>query len=166
MYFIYHGFIKTKEMKLMVKRVLSVVGVFFLYFLVMFIGTMGFQFLVEGRFSLTEYQLFHYSGTFGIAVVALFAVWFNHVKGISTDLDSRKDRSFIKMIVVAVFSVCIGTILFDSFVGFLLNGILPITEDVALDKTAFDYIVAILIGFDILLHIHTDPEVFLISFYI
>jgi membrane protease YdiL (CAAX protease family) len=79
-------------------------------------------------------------------VVALFAVWFNHVKGISTDLDSRKDRSFIKMIVVAVFSVCIGTILFDSFVGFLLNGILPITEDVALDKTAFDYIVAILIA--------------------
>lgn len=130
----------------MVKRVLSVVGVFFLYFLVLLIATIGFQFLVEGRLPLTEDQFFHYSGSFGITVAALLTVWFSHAKGISKDLDSRKDRSFIKMIVVAVFSVCIGTILLDSFTGFLLNGILPITKDVVHDKTAFDYIVAILIA--------------------
>ena len=114
MYLIYHGFIKTKEMKQMVKRVLSVVGVFFLYFLVLLIATIGFQFLVEGRLPLTEDQFFHYSGSFGITVAALFTVWFSHAKGISKDLDSRKDRSFIKMIVVAVFSVCIGTILLET----------------------------------------------------
>ena len=130
----------------MVKRVLSVVGVIFLYFFVFFIGILGFQVLGEGRLPLTEEQLNHYSGTFGTVVTVLFVVWFSHVKGISKDLELRKDRSFIKMIVVAVFSVCIGMILFNSFVGFLLNRIFPITEDVALDKTAFDHIVVILIS--------------------
>ena len=130
----------------MVKRVLSVVGVIFLYFLIMFIGTMGFQILGEGRLPLTADQFINYSAEVGKVMTALFAVWFSHKKGISKDLDSRKNRSFIKMIVVAVFSICIGRIFFESFVGFVLNGILPVTEDIAPNKTVFDYIVAILIA--------------------
>ena len=130
----------------MVKRVLSVVGVIFLYFLVFFIGILGFQVLGEGRLPLTEEQLNHYSGTFGTVVTVLFVVWFSHVKGISKDLELRKDRSFIKMIVLAVFAVCVVEILADSLVGFVLNGILPVTEDIAPNKTVFDHIVAILIA--------------------
>ena len=49
----------------MVKRVLSVVGVFFLYFLVFFIGTIGFLLWSEGKFSITEEQFYNYGTCFG-----------------------------------------------------------------------------------------------------
>lgn len=130
----------------MVKRVLSVIGVIFLYFFIMFVGTIGFQLIGEGRLPLSEDKILDYSGTFGTALAALLSGFFSHVKGISKDLDSRREKSFSAMIAGAALAVCIVPILADSFLGILLNGILPIAEDISRDKTIFDYVVVILIA--------------------
>ena len=147
MYLIYHGFIKSKgEKKLMIKRILSVIGVIFLHFLIMFIGTIGFQILGEGRLPLSEDQIMHYSATFGTAFAALFACWFSHVNRTSGDLDLRREKNFFKMLAASVLAVCIVPILADSFLGLFLNGIFPIADDVSPEKTLFDYITVILIA--------------------
>ncbi len=130
----------------MVKRVLSVVGVFFLYFLVFFIGAIGFLLWSEGKFSITEEQFYNYGTCFGKVVTALFVVWFSHVKGISKDLDSRRNRRFIKMIGVAILFVCIVKIMAQSFIGVLLSGILSTHCNVSYEKTIIDYIDIILLA--------------------
>ena len=130
----------------MVKRVLLVVGVIFLHLFIMFLATIMFQLLGERLFPFIKEQIIEYSGIFGTVAAALFAVFFSRAKGISKDMDVRKERRVSEMIAAAVLSVCIVPIVADSLVGILFNSVLPIEDDLLRNKTLFDYIDAILIA--------------------
>lgn len=113
----------------MVKRVLSVIGVIFLHLFIMFLATIIFQLLGERLFPFIKEQIIEYSGAFGTVVTAVFAAFFLRAKGISKDMDVRKERRVSEMIAAAVLSVCIVPIVADSLVGILFNSILPIEKE-------------------------------------
>ena len=115
----------------MIKRAFSVVGVFLLCVIILGVGTLGFQFAAEG-WNLSENLLYAYSGTFGIACAALFMGIFTHVKKIGSDMEERKEKSIPKMIMVAIFTVCLIPILADSFLGMALNRFVPIAPNISI----------------------------------
>lgn len=113
----------------MMKKILSVIGVIFLHLFIMFLATIMFQLLGERLFPFIKEQIIEYSGAFGTVVTAVFAAFFLRAKGISKDMDVRKERRVSEMIAAAVLSVCIVPIVADSLVGILFNSILPIEKE-------------------------------------